>query len=116
MKALHKHFPLLIYSEPSSTSRLASRVIARDWLGSENSAPSLPKATSNVCFPTSIAAFTPPIPFVLTAAGAATQRADRDFLVAQTAIERFNECILHRFAGRDVVPVAPPSLLSRAGS
>jgi hypothetical protein len=28
-------------------------------------------------------------------------------LVAQTAIERFNECILHRLAGRDVVPVEP---------
>jgi hypothetical protein len=29
-------------------------------------------------------------------------------LVAQTAIERFNECILHWLAGRDVVPVEPP--------
>jgi hypothetical protein len=29
-------------------------------------------------------------------------------LVAQTAIERFSECILHWLAGRDPVPVEPP--------
>jgi hypothetical protein len=55
-----------------SEQRFASRVIARGWLGSENSSPSLPNATSNLCFPTSIAAFTPPISLILTAAGAAT--------------------------------------------
>src|SRR5262249_35474078 len=46
--------------------------MARDWLGSENSSPSLPNAISKLCLPTSIAAFTPLIALLLTAAGAPT--------------------------------------------
>src|SRR6202044_2419981 len=49
-----------------------SRAIARGWLGSANSAPSLPSATANWCFPTSIAALIPPILVILTAAGVVT--------------------------------------------
>lgn len=38
----------------------------------------------------------------------ATEHVLVEALVAEAAVEAFNEGVLHRLAGRDVVPVEPP--------